>query len=414
MRVFDEIPRTSLRASRNREPHFSYLNESGRPAAEEVRRLIEAWFMRYPDSHKKSLLTRLRSPDNQHFLAAFFELYIHELLLRVRYDPVIPGNAEVSETGAPEFEVGSPLGRFVLEAAHATDASQLEAAAESRLNDALDAINEVRSDHYLLHVEHDGAPRTPVSRRAVRKWVEDFLASLSPEGIRALAKTDLESLPKSRFEHDGLVMVISPIPTRAGFQMGTEDRITGVVGPMEAYSIQPRESLRKALRSKAGKYGSIEVPFVIAANTMADHFGRIDAMEALFGKEGYNLGTWDKRLDEPVMVRARDGLWYGPKGPTATRVSAVLITRALTPWTVAVVKPVVYHNPWAARPILGLFGSLTTNVPDGTKMVESPGLVGSEIFELPTGWPAHSEASTSQAPEAAGQQTPNSSRTTSQ
>ena len=26
-------------------------------------------------------------------------------------------------------------------------------------------------------------------------------------------------------------------------------------------------------------------------------------------------------------------------------------------------------------------------------MVESPGLVGSEIFELPTGWPAHSEES---------------------
>src|SRR5438093_7671061 len=77
LRVFDETARTSLRASRNREPHFSYLNESGRPVAEEVRRLIEACFMRYPDSHKKSLLTRLRSPDDQHFLAAFFELYVH-------------------------------------------------------------------------------------------------------------------------------------------------------------------------------------------------------------------------------------------------------------------------------------------------------------------------------------------------
>jgi hypothetical protein len=393
LRVFDEIPRTSLRASRNREPHSSYLNESGRPVAEEVRRLIEAWFMRYPDSHKKSLVTRLRSPDDQHFLAAFFELYVHELLLRLRYEPVIPGNAAVSEVGAPEFDVGTPLGRFVLEAVHATDASQLEAAAESRLNDALDAINEVRSDHFRLHVEHDGVPRTPVSRRAVRKWVEDFLGSLSPESIRALASTDLESLPKSRFEHDGLVMLISPIPTRPGFQVGPDDRLTGVVGPMEAYSIQPRESLRKALRAKASRYGSIEAPFVIAANTMAGHFDRIDAMEALFGKEGYHFGTWDKRLDEPVMVRAPDGLWHGAKGPTATRVSAVIITNALTPWTVAAVKPVVYHNPWAARPITGLFGSLTTNVPVGTTMVESPGLVGNEIFELPTGWPAQAAGS---------------------
>ena len=61
------------------------------------------------------------------------------------------------------------------------------------------------------------------------------------------------------------------------------------------------------------------------------------------------------------------------------------------------------HDTDAARPITGLFGSLTTNGPVGTTMVESPGLGGSEIFELPTGWPAHPEASTSQAPEAAGQ-----------
>jgi hypothetical protein len=295
--------------------------------------------------------------------------------------------------GAPEFEVVTPLGRFVLEAVHATDASQLDAAAQSRLKDALDAINEVRSDHFLLHVEHDGVPQTPVSRRDVREWVEGFLASMSPENTRAAASTDVASLPKSRFEHDGLVMLISPIPTRPGFQMGAEDRITGVVGPMEAYCIQPRESLRKSLKAKASKYGTIEAPFVIAANTMADHFDRIDAMEALFGKEGYHFGTWDRPLDEPVMVRAPDGLWHGPKGPSATRVSAVLITNAVTPWTVAVAKPVVYHNPWAARPITNLFGSLTINAPIGDKMVETPGLVGRELFELPDGWPAHGEAS---------------------
>ena len=214
MRVFDEIKRTSFRPARNREPHSRYLNESARPAAEEVRRLIEAWFMRYPEGHKKTMLSRLRSPDDQHFLAAFFELYIHELLLRLRYQPAIPEAGVVSEAGAPEFEVTTSLGRFVLEAVHATDASQLEAAAESRLKDALDAINEVRSAHFLLHVKHDGIPRTPVSRRAVRTWVEEFLGSLSPESIRAAIATDLESLPTSRFEHDGLVLLISPIPTR--------------------------------------------------------------------------------------------------------------------------------------------------------------------------------------------------------
>jgi len=386
-----------LSASRNREPHFSYLNESARPAAEEVRRLVETWFSRYPEGHKKALQSRLRSPDDRHFLAAFYELYVHELLLRLRYEPVIPEEGVVSETGAPEFEVATSFGRFVLEAVHATDASQLEAAAQSRLNDALDAINEVRSDHFLLHVEHDGVPRTPVSRREVRTWVENFLGSLSPESIRAAASTDLDSLPKSRFEHDGLVILISPIPTRPGFEMGAEDRITGIVGPMEAYSIQPRESLRKSLKAKASKYGTIKAPFVIAANTMADHFKRTDAMEALFGKEGYHFGTWDKPLGEPVMVRSPDGLWFGPKGPSATRVSAVLIAKTVTPWTVAESKPVVYHNPWAARPITNLFGSLTTNTAIGDKMVERPGLVGGEIFELPDGWPAHGEASAQSA-----------------
>jgi hypothetical protein len=350
--------------------------------------LIEAWFTRYPEAHKKTLLSRLRSPDDQHFLAAFYELYVHELLLRLRYQPAIPGLGVISEAGAPEFDVTTPFGRFVLEAVHATDASQLEAAAQSRLNDALDAINEVRSNHFMLHVEHHGVPQTPVSHRDVRTWVEHFLASLNPDNVRAAARTDFESLPKSRFEHDGLVILISPIPTRPDFQMGDDDRITGIVGPMEAYSIQPRESLRRSLKAKASKYGAIEAPFVIAANTMAGHFDRIDAMEALFGKEGYHFGTWNQRLDQPVMVRAPDGLWHGHKGPTATRVSAVLVTNAVTPWTVAVARPVVYHNPWAARPIANLFGSLTTNAASGGKMLETPGLVGREIFELPDSWPS--------------------------
>ena len=165
------------------------------------------------------------------------------------------------------------------------------------------------------------------------------------------------------------------------------------MGPIEAYSIQPRESLLRSLKAKASKYGTLVAPFVIAANTMADHFDRVDAMEALFGKERYHFGTWDHPLDEPEMTRAADGLWHGPKGPSATRVSAVLITNALSPWTVAVVKPVVYHNPWAAQPITNLFSSLTTNAAVGDKMIETPGLVGREIFELPDGWPAHREAS---------------------
>jgi hypothetical protein len=189
MRLFDDdgaIDRSDTRPASHGEPHFPYLNRSGRPVAMQVRSVLEAWFQSYPESGKLELRSRFRSPDSVPHHSAFFELYMHQLMKRLGYEVEI--HPEVS-TGAkrPDFMV-SKAGEdsFILEATLAVSMSREEEAANARLNAVYDALNKVSSPDFFIGVEVFGTPSTPVPGKDLRKAVEIFLRGLNPDVIRAL------------------------------------------------------------------------------------------------------------------------------------------------------------------------------------------------------------------------------------
>ena len=87
MRLFDTISRHDEGLPQFAEPEFIYLNRSAKPDVSHIRELLEAWLSRYPTSVQTDLCGRFRSPDDTPHRSAFFELFLHELLLRLGCQP---------------------------------------------------------------------------------------------------------------------------------------------------------------------------------------------------------------------------------------------------------------------------------------------------------------------------------------
>lgn len=110
MPIFDSRERTSKEAGSSSIPQFAYLNSSARPEAGRVREALEDFITRFPEAHRGALIARLRSELDEVHHSAFFELALHELLLRSGHqieeiEPAIPGSslAELVEVDAELF-----------------------------------------------------------------------------------------------------------------------------------------------------------------------------------------------------------------------------------------------------------------------------------------------------------------------
>src|SRR5258708_3405234 len=116
MGIFDDIPRASL-ALPACEAQFAYLNLSARQEAARVREKVDAWIDGYPEKNRAELIARFRSAiDDQHH-SAFFELFLHQLLLArgckvLEIEPSLPHT-----TKSPDFLAENEAHeRFYLEA----------------------------------------------------------------------------------------------------------------------------------------------------------------------------------------------------------------------------------------------------------------------------------------------------------
>lgn len=95
-------------------PRTSSTRAAG-PTWDAVRDLTTAWLSRVASDGRADLVGRLRSPDDNQFRSAFWELYLHEALLASGFDvaihPTLPGT-----TRQPDFLAGAGDTSFYLEA----------------------------------------------------------------------------------------------------------------------------------------------------------------------------------------------------------------------------------------------------------------------------------------------------------
>jgi hypothetical protein len=147
--------------------------------------------------------------------------------------------------------------------------------------------------------------------------------------------------------------------------------------------------IRKAIENKAKKYGELELPFIIAVNVVANHCDNIDIMNALYGDESILVtqAAGGRLTERPG--RKLNGAWFGPQGPRNSLVSGALIFECLSPWSMGVVTPELFHNPWAQRPFPVSNWPLPYCVADlaAKRVRHEHGKTAREVLDLPTQWP---------------------------
>lgn len=177
-----------------------------------VRDLLEEWFEQWPQERMAQLRGRFRSDDERQMLGAFWELYLHEALRRLRFR--ITHEPDLGKgRGSPDFlaerEDRAFHGAFYLEATVA-GLSDAEVAAERRRDRVYDALNRLRSPGFMFWLDvHSEGPADPRASR-LRPRLERWLERLDPDAVTRIYEermgmdpdslAGLDSLPSYRWE----------------------------------------------------------------------------------------------------------------------------------------------------------------------------------------------------------------------
>jgi hypothetical protein len=389
MKLFDETQRVGNEAAGYAEPNFVYLNRTARNEFVQIRNLLEGWFHRYPGSGQQDLRGRFRSQNNYQHQGAFFELFLHELLLRLNCNVILhPSLDETSK--APDFLVEPQINqKFYLEAKVTTGISDDNEAARARENEVYDVLDRlIKSPDYFLWLTVRGAPATPPPAKKLSSFISSQLDILNyDEIIRVYDLHEHDSLPCWHFEHDGWQIDIRPIPKKSKARGIIGSRPIGMRGTGFNW-VDHRTPIRDSIISKSKKYGELNLPYVIAINAM-EPIDEIDIMDALYGKEKYSITISDDNtiISEPKITRVPDGVWIDPKGPRYTRISAVLMVTELTTWNIPRSVLCLYHNPWAKKKYQSVLTCLHQAVPKDGEIQWLDGENASILFGLPSSWP---------------------------
>jgi hypothetical protein len=160
-------------------------------------------------------------------------------------------------------------------------------------------------------------------------------------------------------------------------------------GPGGAFVVDDTTPLHRAIKDKAGAYGQLRMPYVVAVASEGTFVSDFPILNALFGHEQVTLTPNADGTPNFTSTRAPDGVWLGPRGVQNRRISAVLTAQLLRPWCVTTVVPTLWHHPAAEHPLVVEFLPWRKAVVDasGGLVFREPALGLNAFFDLPTDWP---------------------------
>ncbi|RIK08255.1 MAG: hypothetical protein DCC49_09335 [Acidobacteria bacterium] len=389
MRLFNDIERTDSSPGRYTEPTPAFLNRVDSDHFAAACELLEEWFEATPPDLQPDIRGRFWAKGQYSWHSPFWELYLaaafRHLGFEIAYHPDVP-----DATFHPDFLLTRGSERLYVEAKVA-GFSPAETASEMRLNVVLDAVNELDSPDFFLHVqvERIGSTSAPVRKllNGLRRWLSTLdWDALSLESQRM---TSLDQLARYTWRPEGLdwELHFQAVPKLKFRGRPGVHTIGGQGHP--AQFIDDRTPVRKAIGQKATRYGAVGAPLVVALMCSRTFASETDVDDALFGSEAVQVAFRDGRAGDARLVRQLDGVWLGPRGPYNTRVSAILVAIHLHPSSIAQTQLRLWLNPWAQFPLdVALPWPRRVIDPASHQLVSADGEMPShEILGLPSDWP---------------------------
>ena len=314
MTLFDDFHRTDDTRMRHAESSFAFLNRSSWPVCERDRRLYQKWLDGMPHEAQSGLVGRFTSEDDDHHVAAAFELLIHAIMTQlgatVSVEPSIPGS-----TTTPDFLVEHRDTQFYIEATVSRALStggqrdQLEAT-------VFDWINSIESPNFRLDVNTTGKLVRLPKRAAVIEPLRDLLTSHDPDQLRLelVRSGGRWPVPSVTVPYDDWELTAELIP-KAFEDRGRNNDSTIGVYPTEDY-VGVHEALVRKIAGKAkAKHGrKLSSPLIIAVNTSDGFFDvKHDAVQVLLGDTLPRHEVAQHTVDRH-RPRADDAVWISKSG----------------------------------------------------------------------------------------------------
>lgn len=386
MNIFSAVERTDPSPAGHRESRSEFINRVAGPFWDQVRVLIEEWFSRLCPGARADVRGRLRSRDNRQSNGAFFELYLHECLLRMGY--TVTCHPEVEGTSRrPDF-LAEKDGSAVYVEARSASSSDVVVGADARVNTLYESLDKINSPDFLLWIDVErqggGLLRAGPLRSELGKW----LKGLNPDAYedRGNGRRDFPCLP---YEANGWRIQFHALPKSPKARGKEGVRPLGIFGGGRAFPGQDKQGIKNALSNKGSAYGPLGAPYVVAVASSSITTDDYDVKNALYGTEALLVTTGPGGETYPAaLARSPDGYWYKGDHWAHRHVSAVLVVKQLHPAFVGTQQHTIWEHPEPERrvPPLPMWRRSTVDSHGAMHFVD-PARTPTEWFGLTDPWP---------------------------
>jgi hypothetical protein len=314
-----------------------------------------SWLAEVPEPHQAAWRRRLESDlDHPHYsvrLEAYLHHYFKSNGWSIDIEPAMLGSPN-----KPDFRVMRGEDCILVEAKTVLD-EQTTAQQTQRLSTLADNLTNRLSREVIIEPLSNLPPSFPTKR--IRAQIEQR-ANLRADEVLEFDFSDVHL--QSPYT---LKIIILP----RGSELTEPRSVGGIVSGV--YTITTGKRIRDGLEQKAGKYGQIEVPFLIAVYGEGQFPVRAkDEFDALFGDREWLVPT--KGVGEVTERRKPNGFFTSvwERKRRHEDVSAVLFYRFKWLGDTHVHLVHIYHNPFAQRRLsMGFFPGVPQMVlGDGGKL----------------------------------------------
>ncbi len=313
---------------------WKHLTVHDDPPLVAARQKFLSWLAEVPEPNRTVWEGRLKSDlDHPHF-SVRFELYLHNYFKSNGWDLEIEPEMR-GTSNKPDFKVSHGDDCILVEAKVVLD-EKGTAQQTQRLRQLADNLTNKLSRYIIIQPLSDLPTSLPTSK--IRNQVEQHVKILADEVLEFDLRDVHLNTPYT------LKVVILP----KGSEPDKAGGIGGTVSGVHTLAIGRR--IRDALEQKAGKYGDIDVPFLIAVYGKGEFpLKTRDEVDALFGDRVFLVPT--KRRGAVTEGRKPNGFFISMRNETHRhkQVSAVLFYRFKWLEDNHVHQIHIYHNPFAQR-----------------------------------------------------------------
>ncbi|AYN40588.1 hypothetical protein D9753_18725 [Streptomyces dangxiongensis] len=298
--------------------------------------MINEWWSHFPPDAQPSLRSRLRDRNsNANVFSAFWELYLHEMLLGSGCTVEI--EQQIGTGGKnPDFLVTRDDEQFIVEAIWANQ--HLDATGSSSLPPQVaDAIDRIPSPNFYVSYKVDSIGSTTPPQKRLKSELTGWLANLDPDLVTAEYEQKVP-LPRHTWQEADWRLSFEAIPRSPGRRGDPASRTIGF--HPSVWVADDSKRLLKAVRKKGGRYGDLALPFIVAVGNSAVFPEDEDIESALYGTSveyAHRTGS--------TFGRNPDGYWTAAQEQAHSRVSGVLTVDNPAPWTWTKKVPVLWQSP---------------------------------------------------------------------